>query len=136
MFRYRHKCWWRDDVERRLDDAWSIKWSFPEVLSNHDIIRLALEAQAPTLASQRTQAVRTAIRDQFEKEKDVRFKQVDLRNNLFDLFIDVPIRIPELSERERDDVRRSRVLALYDVARRSADERDFFEPRLGAPAYS
>ena len=32
------QCWWRDDIERRLDDAWDIKWAFPEVLRNQDFI--------------------------------------------------------------------------------------------------
>ncbi len=36
------QCWWRDDIERRLDDAWDVKWSFPEVFSNQDILRLTL----------------------------------------------------------------------------------------------
>src|SRR5271166_2987399 len=33
-------CWWRDDINRRLDGSWDIKLRYPEVLSGQDFFRL------------------------------------------------------------------------------------------------
>jgi hypothetical protein len=30
------QCWWRDDINRRLDNSWDIKLRYPELLSSHD----------------------------------------------------------------------------------------------------
>lgn len=112
-------CWWRDDLERRLDDAWDIKWAFPEILSNFDIIRLILEHQSHSSAPNRAAALKTALRDQFDQEKDVRFKQVDLRNDLLDLFVDVPLAVPDLPQPR--DPRHSQLAALHDIARQQPE---------------
>ena len=32
------QCWWRNDINRRLDDAWNIKWSYPDILGGIDIL--------------------------------------------------------------------------------------------------
>lgn len=91
------QCWWRDDINRRLDDAFDIKWSYPDVLSGPDILRLVIETALPDDASRRTTAIRACLRDQFERDKEVRFKQVELQNELLNLFIDVPVTIPDSS---------------------------------------
>lgn len=124
------QCWWRDKIERKLDDAWDIKWAFPEVLSNYDIIRMVLERREPAAAERRAQAVKAAIRDQYEKERDVRFKQVDLRNDLLDLFVDVPIRVPELEEQKA--TRRTRLSVLHEIARSKSNARDRSKQYIGA----
>ena len=62
VFPVKTYCWWRDDIKRRLDDAWNIKWTFPEILSNYDIIRMLLEHQDSQSADRRTKAVRAAMR--------------------------------------------------------------------------
>ena len=124
------QCWWRDDIERRLDDSWDIKWSYPEVLSNYDIIRMVLEKRELASAGRRAQAIKAAIRDQYEKEQDVRFKQVDLRNDLLDLFVDVPIRVPELDKQK--PARRERVSVLHEIAERKSHARDRSEATIGA----
>lgn len=36
-------CWWRADLDRRLDDAWDVKWRYPDLLSGVDFIRAAIE---------------------------------------------------------------------------------------------
>ena len=88
-------CWWRDDVNRRLDDAWDIKWSYPDILSGPDILRVIVEKGLEEDAERRTSAIRAFVRDQFERDTEVRFKQVELQNELLDLFIDVPVIVPE-----------------------------------------
>ena len=32
-------CWWRDDLNRRLDSAWELKWTYPELMTGPDLIR-------------------------------------------------------------------------------------------------
>ena len=91
------QCWWRDDINRRLDDAWDIKWSYPEVLSGPDILRLVIETGLSHDAPRRTAAIRACVKDQFDRDKEVRFKQVQLENELLNLFIDVPVTIPDSS---------------------------------------
>ncbi|HTQ61102.1 MAG TPA: hypothetical protein VMI32_12800, partial [Candidatus Solibacter sp.] len=33
------QCWWRDDIDRRLDDAWALKWAYPELMTGADFLR-------------------------------------------------------------------------------------------------
>lgn len=87
------QCWWRDDLNRRLDDSWSIKWAYPEILTGPDILRYIIESGLSEDAERRTSAIRAFIRDQFDRETEVRFKQVELQNKLLDLFIDVPLNL-------------------------------------------
>lgn len=87
------QCWWRDDLNRRLDDGWNIKWAYPEILTGPDILRYIIESGLSEDAERRTSAIRAFIRDQFDRETEVRFKQVELQNKLLDLFIDVPVNL-------------------------------------------
>ncbi len=84
-------CWWRDDLERRLDDAWSIKWAYPEIMTGPDFLRAIFESGIHADTTRRETVLRAFLRDQFSKDADVRFRQIDLQNKLLDLFIDVPI---------------------------------------------
>ena len=95
------QCWWRDDIERRLDDAWDIKWAFPEVFSRFDILRIILEHNSSEDALRRLAAVRAFLREQYDFDTDLRFKQIELQNKLLDLFIDVPIDVGEDPEFRR-----------------------------------
>ena len=108
------QCWWRDDLERRLDDAWDIKWAFPEVLRNFDILRIIVQQSLSEDAVRRTDTIRVFLSEQFEIDSDVRFKQVDLQNKLLDLFVDVPINLeeyPQVLRRNPNDYR-----LLLDIA--------------------
>jgi len=86
-------CWWRQDVNRRLDNAWDLKWAYPEILSGPDFLRLLFESGLREHADRRTNAIRAAVRTQFDRDENVRFKQIDLQNRLLDLFIDVPMTV-------------------------------------------
>lgn len=83
--------WWRNDVNRRLDDAWSIKWSYPQVMSGPDVIRGLIENGMGEHKERRLNAIKSFLLDQYLAEEEVKFKQVELQNKLLDLFIDVPI---------------------------------------------
>ncbi len=87
------QCWWREDLARRLDAYPEIKWSYPSLLSSGELLRYLLESGLTEDVDRRISAIRSFLRDQFQKEKEVRFKQVELQNQLLDLFIDVPLEL-------------------------------------------
>jgi hypothetical protein len=39
-------AWWRDDLDRRLDNAWELKWTYPELMIGPDLIRAVVESGA------------------------------------------------------------------------------------------
>lgn len=84
-------CWWRNDLSRRLDSAWDLKWAYPELMTGPDLIRLVIEGNLSENRERRASAIRAFIAYQFSVEQEVKFKQVDLQNRLLDLFIDVPL---------------------------------------------
>jgi hypothetical protein len=84
-------CWWRDDIERRLDAAWDLKWTYPDLLTGTDLIRYFIETRLNDHEHRRANAIRAFVSDQLESDKKVRFKQVELQNDLFALYVDVPI---------------------------------------------
>src|SRR5690606_24740573 len=81
--------WWRNDLSRRLDDAWDIKWSYPELMTGPDLLRSLIESGLHEHQARRADAVRAFLSDQFRADHDVKFKQVELQNGLVDLFVDV-----------------------------------------------
>jgi hypothetical protein len=87
------KCLWRTDLDRRFENAHALKWVYPELLSGPDGLRLALESSLHHHGARRAKAVRAFVAEQYDRDLLVRFKQVELKNDLFPLFIDVPITI-------------------------------------------
>ncbi|MFE4622107.1 NACHT domain-containing protein [Streptomyces mirabilis] len=85
-------CWWRDDLDRRLDVNYDLKLKYPSLLSGTDIIRILWEATGSGQDQQRrSNALAAYFADQSERDSKVRFKQADLSPSpIFDLFIDVP----------------------------------------------
>lgn len=124
------QCWWRDEIERRLDDAWDIKWSFPEVLRNYDILRLIIERNVTEDAVRRTSTLRTFFLQQYDFDADVRFKQIDLRNNLLDLFMDVPVTLRKYDGNMGTLHREHR--ALLEIAHQYGSSSPQDRTRLGA----
>lgn len=84
-------CLWREDLSRRLDTTWDLKWVYPELMTGPDLIRAVLESGLSEDRQRRQETIRSFIRDQYEIDRQVRFKQVELQNNLLNLFIDVPV---------------------------------------------
>ena len=48
------QAWWRDDLDRRLDDAWNLKFAYPALFSGPDLLRLVVEA-SPSEGRERRQ---------------------------------------------------------------------------------
>jgi hypothetical protein len=96
------QCWWRDDLNRRLDNARDLKWAYPEVMSGQDMLQYVLEAGLLEHKQKLATAIRAFVRKQYEDDKEVRFKQVELQNKLFDLFIDVPVSMRKNLSKEEE----------------------------------
>ena len=90
------EAWWRDDLDRRLDDAWDLKFAYPALFTGTDFLRLAIEASPSEGRERRQQAITAFLSTQFNSEREVKFKQAELQNDIFKLFTDVPLmpRIP------------------------------------------
>lgn len=84
-------CWWRDDINRRLDNAWSLKWVYTELMTGPDFLRAIVESGLSEHRDRRSNTLRAFLRAQYDMDEEVRFKQVELQNKLLRLFIDVPI---------------------------------------------
>lgn len=55
-------CWWRDDINRRLDTAWDLNWTFPDVMTGPDFLRAVIEAGISESRERRSSAVRAYVR--------------------------------------------------------------------------
>lgn len=84
-------CLWRTDLDARLDNAWEVKWSFPEVLAATDLLGALVAPRLSEDVERRTRALQAYLAERYDKERLVRFKQIDLQNDLFGLFVDLPI---------------------------------------------
>lgn len=114
-------CWWRDDLDRRLDGQFDLKLAYPSVMSGPDMLRLLWEKLGSSDEARRRKMALTAyFAHQAEQDSTIRFKQAELLpSSLFDLFIDVPA-VPHSQQDEVD----SKLLASYlDVlTSRDADD--------------
>jgi hypothetical protein len=118
-------CLWRDDLDRRLERHWTLKWAYPELMTGMDLIRALVEGRLSEAGERRARALRTFLADQHHKDREVRFKQADLRNDLLDMFIDVPA-VVQHKRNERPGPLDSRVQSL---ARERPVEYDELSPR-------
>ena len=85
------QVWWRDDLDRRLEQFGDIKWSYPEILKGSDVLSL-LTAHSDNSAQETFDRTMTNyLSSQYQIESEVKFKQVDLRHKLTDLFVDLPL---------------------------------------------
>ncbi|HEV7775119.1 MAG TPA: hypothetical protein VGO48_17705 [Conexibacter sp.] len=85
------QVWWRDDLLVRLAKHHELKWSYRELLTGQDVLDQLVHSQLNEDRNRRGDAIAAALAAQYEAERTVRFKQVDLHNDLFELFVDVPL---------------------------------------------
>ena len=90
------EAWWRDDLDRRLDSAWDLKFAYPALFTGTDLLRLVIEASPNEGRERRQHAITAFLSEQFESDRELKFKQAELQNDIFHLFTDVPLvpRIP------------------------------------------
>jgi len=59
------QCWWRNDINRRLDGAWSLKWVYPDLMTGPDFLRWIAETGFSDNKERRSAAVRAFLRHQY-----------------------------------------------------------------------
>ncbi|MFB7716779.1 NACHT domain-containing protein [Nocardia sp. NPDC056100] len=88
-------CWWRDEIDRRMDLApTELKLKYSEILTLEDGIDVVLKKVLGSSNKRRDDAIRCFIVKQYEDDEDIKFRQIDLSNELLNLFIDIPIIFP------------------------------------------
>jgi len=128
------QCWWRGDLSRRLDDAWNLKWAFPELLSGLDFLRVMIEGGVGEDVERRTRTIRAFIRDQYDRETEVKFKQVELQNALLDLFIDVPIDFEHSLTRRRHPPQQMNAIGFILRSSPASHDSEFGRERISIGA--
>ncbi|MDD5189515.1 MAG: hypothetical protein PHE50_00550 [Dehalococcoidales bacterium] len=113
-------CWWRDDLNRRLDNSWDLKCVYPELLTGPDFMRYYIEGQGTSDQQRRNKAIRAFISEQYMSDQQVKFKQIDLQNNLMSLYIDVPVVLSSTSSQYNKQ--HSVEMTLYNVQRDSTSQ--------------
>ena len=119
------RCLWRDDLDRRVDSSTAIKWSFSELLTGRDMLQHILEQHLSESIERRLNAIRTFLTGQYSEDEKVRFRQVELQNDLLDLFIDVPF------SRGRSFARRVYLASSFASSRPSGEDPEHYEWGLG-----
>ncbi len=93
--------WWRDDIDRRLDSNPNIKWTYPEILRATEILPMLLH-RLDENNEQATRAFQSYMGVQWQHDREIKFKQVELKRSLADLFVDIPIALKRpLDDRDR-----------------------------------
>jgi hypothetical protein len=87
------QAFWRADLEVRLAKHRTLKWQYRELLTGPDVLEELVSAGISEDRSRRSDAIAAALGAQYMTDQAVRFKQVELQNDLIDLFIDVPLHI-------------------------------------------
>ncbi|NTW33179.1 MAG: NACHT domain-containing protein, partial [Bacteroidetes bacterium] len=108
-------CWWRDDLSRRFEKDTVFKWGFPEIINGQDVLNSLLFDYILEKKEKRKSIVRAYLADQYEVDSEVKFKQIELQNNLIDLFTDVPIRAKsEVRKKDYYEIKNSKALGFND----------------------
>ncbi|MEJ5979187.1 hypothetical protein WG901_21215 [Novosphingobium sp. PS1R-30] len=97
-------CWWRDDLDRRLDLHSALKWSYPDILKATDLLEKLVAGQLGEDEERRRSAIRAYMTAQYEDDQELKFKQTELRSTMADLFVDLPMR-RSFSAYDIDDLR-------------------------------
>jgi hypothetical protein len=84
-------CWWRDDIERRVESTNGLIWRYPEIFKGSDFLEVLTSGRGIPLTRAKTSTFRAYVSAQYIKESEVRFQQVTIQNSLLDLFTDTPI---------------------------------------------
>jgi hypothetical protein len=96
------QCLWRDDLDRRLENRWSLKWSYPDLMTGVDLIRALVEGRISEDGARRSRSIRAFLAEQYRLDHEVKFKQAHVHNDLLNMFVDVPAEVlrtdrPELT---------------------------------------
>ena len=93
--------WWRDDLDSRLDNASDVKWSYPEICRASDVLQFLLERPENKTEAEASRAITSYLGKQHGDDRDVKFKQVELKRRITELFVDIPLRHKSSAEELR-----------------------------------
>lgn len=131
------QVWWRDDLDRKIDNLPNIKWSYPNIIKATDILPLLGLLFSKPFETKEFAPLSRYIATQFTTDKEIKFKQVHLNHDITQLFIDLPLGLKQA------DPSRSRSAApLLTTSPRSNEEHiatlDMYsgEDRVDAPPLS
>lgn len=85
------RIWWRDDLDRRLEQHSNIKWNYTEILKGSDILQLVLDSVDNLTSKRFERTMKSYLASQYASECNIKFKQLDLGHRLTDLFVDLPL---------------------------------------------
>lgn len=88
--------WWRERVVTYLDQMPSVWGSFPEMFAGG--IAPFLAQVVDQKAKGLPRAIRIAINHQYDLDKNVKFRQIELEKNLAELFVDLDIDTRDMPE--------------------------------------
>lgn len=88
--------WWQESVVAYLDHMASVWPSFPEMFAGGTVPFLAQVVDQQSKGLPR--AIRIAISHQYDQDEKVKFRQIELEQNLAKLFVDLDIDIGDLPE--------------------------------------
>lgn len=84
-------CWWRDDLDRRLDLHSTLKWSYPDILKATHLLEKLVAGKLGEEEERRRSAMRAYMTAQYEDDQELKFKQTELRSTMAELFVDLPM---------------------------------------------
>jgi len=85
------QVWWRNDLERRLDASERLLWRYPELARGQDFLEFFAKQKESQDSVRNARAFSSYLAAQYALETDVKFQQVQIQNNIFDLFTDTSI---------------------------------------------
>lgn len=96
-------CWWRDDLERRIDTHTQIKWSFPEILKATDLLEQLIKNPNDPESKRKSDTLKSYMAHQARYDAQLKFKQIELQKGIIDLFVDTPARFvaPLIEEQQQ-----------------------------------
>lgn len=119
-------CWWRDDISRLIEKDSIFRWSFPEILNGQDILNNVLFQNINENKDRREAVVRAYLTDQYTIDNEVKFRQIDLQNKLFDLFTDVPLRVKKFNEKNKS---LRKIFSHFESKITTLDNQFFLDPQ-------
>src|SRR5947199_146229 len=80
-------CWRRGDLDRRMDMNAAPKSSYPEILKATELLEKLIACQLGEDEERRRSAVRAYLVDQYNDDRELKFKQTELRSTMTALFV-------------------------------------------------
>lgn len=122
--------WWKEQLIAFLDAMPNLWLSFPEIFAGGKVPFVAdVAAQTDNRLSR---SLRIAINKQYERDSKVKFRQIDLENDLSKLFVDLEVNLEFLTSPEQAEFQAAEIERLKT---RSLDGQDEDLEYLNKEAY-